>query len=352
MVLKKIMSMLILCVLLVGLVGCGQEEKNEQGYYNKLNVYNWGDYIDPVVLEEFEEEYGIKVNYENFATNEEMLAKIQAGGTDYDVIFPSEYMVEAMIKEGLLQELDFNNLPNYKNIGEQFKNLAYDPDNQYSVPYFWGTMGIVYNTKKVEEKIDSWDALWDEKYKGDIVMIDSVRDTVGITLKKLGYSLNTRNMDELEAAKEELIKQKPMVKAYEVDAYKDMMISGEAAMALAWSGDAMLLVEENPDLAYVIPEEGTNLWFDTMAVPTTSKHKREAELFIDYMMRPDVAAKCAEYVMYATANVEAMNLLPPEITEDELAYPKGNIFEKGEVFVDLGKFTTEYDRIWTEIKAH
>lgn len=342
----------LVCTLLVGLVGCGEEEKNEQGYYNKLNVYNWGDYIDPVVLEDFEKEYGIKINYENFATNEEMLAKIQAGGTDYDVIFPSEYMVEAMIKEGLLQELDFNNLPNYQNIGEQFKNLAYDPDNKYSVPYFWGTMGIVYNTKKVEEGIDSWNALWDEKYKGDIVMIDSVRDTVGITLKKLGYSLNTRDINELEAAKEELIKQKPLVKAYEVDAYKDMMISGEAAMALAWSGDAMLLIEENPDLAYVIPKEGTNLWFDTMAVPTTSKHKREAELFIDYMMRPDVAAKCAEYVMYATANVEAMKLLPPEMIEDELAYPKGNIFEKGEVFVDLGEFTTEYDRIWTEIKAH
>ncbi|MBB6214493.1 spermidine/putrescine transport system substrate-binding protein [Anaerosolibacter carboniphilus] len=348
---KKIVAILIIGMLILSLAACGKGETNEQGYYNKLNVYNWGDYIDPQVLDDFEKEYGIKVNYENYANNEEMLAKIQAGGTEYDVIFPSEYMVEAMIKQDLLLEIDMKNLSNIKNIGEQFKNLPYDPDNKYSVPYFWGTMGIIYNTKEVEGELDSWNALWDEKYKGDILMLDSSRDTIGITLKKLGYSLNTRNLEELEKAKEELMKQKPLVKAYEVDAYKDMMIAGEAAMALTWSGDAMLLVEENPDLAYVIPKEGTNLWFDAMAIPKTSQHKREAELFIDYMLRPEVAAKCAEYVMYATPNEAAKALLSEEVVGNELAYPKGNIMEKGEVFVDLGEFTTEYDRVWTEIKA-
>ncbi|MDF2545142.1 MAG: spermidine/putrescine transporter substrate-binding protein [Anaerosolibacter sp.] len=348
---KKIISILMIGLLILSLAACGKGETNEQGYYNKLNVYNWGDYIDPQVLEDFEEEYGIKVNYENYANNEEMLAKIQAGGTEYDVIFPSEYMVEAMIKQGLLLALDMNNLPNMKNIGEQFKNLPYDPDNKYSVPYFWGTMGIIYNTKKVEGQVDSWNILWDEKYKGDILMLDSSRDTIGIALKRLGYSLNTRSLEELERAKVELMNQKPLVKAYEVDAYKDMMIAGEAAMALTWSGDAMLLVEENPDLAYVIPKEGTNLWFDAMAIPTTSQHKREAELFIDYMLRPEVAAKCAEYVMYATPNEAAKALLSEDVIEDELAYPKGDIMEKGEVFIDLGEFTTEYDRVWTEIKA-
>ncbi|KXG78639.1 ABC transporter substrate-binding protein [Thermotalea metallivorans] len=348
---KKIWSILGVCLLLLSLAACGKGETNEQGYYNRLNVYNWGDYIDPQVLEDFEKEYGIKINYENYANNEEMLAKIQAGGTDYDVIFPSEYMVEAMIKQGLLQKLDMNHLPNFKYIGDQFKNLPYDPGNQYSVPYFWGTMGIIYNTKKVQEPVDSWEALWDERYKGDILMLDSARDTIGIALKKLGYSLNTRNIEELEKAKEELIRQKPLVKAYEVDAYKDMMIAGEAAMALTWSGDAMLLTEENPDLAYVIPKEGTNLWFDAIAIPITSKHKREAELFINYMMRPEVAAKCAAYVKYATPNEAAKELLPKEVIENELSYPKGNIMEKGEVFVDLGEFTTEYDRVWTELKA-
>ncbi|QEK13544.1 spermidine/putrescine ABC transporter substrate-binding protein [Crassaminicella thermophila] len=346
---RKIAFILIVFMIITYLFGCGI---GKERYYNKLNVYNWGEYIDPSVLDDFEKEYGIKINYETFATNEEMLAKIQAGGTDYDVIFPSEYMVEVMIKEGLLQELDFDNLSNFKNIGEEFKDFPYDPGNKYSVPYFWGTMGIVYNTKKVHEEVDSWDALWDENYKGDIVMLDSVRDTVGVALKRLGYSLNTKNINELEEAKESLIEQKPLVKAYEADAYKDMMASGEAAMSLAWSGDAMMLVNENPDLKYVIPKEGTNLWFDTMAVPITSKHKREAELFINYMMRPEVAAKCTEFVMYATSNVEAMKLLPKEFIENELAYPKGNIIEKGEVFVDLGEFTKEYNRVWAEIKAY
>ena len=349
---KKIVSWMGIFLLLITLTACGSGKTNEQGYYDRLNVYNWGDYIDPQVLEDFEKEYGIKINYENYANNEEMLAKIQTGGTDYDVIFPSEYMIEAMINQELLQELDMRSLSNFKNIGDQFKDLPYDPGNKYSVPYFWGTMGIIYNTQLVEEEVDSWEVLWDPKYRRNIIMIDSARDTIGITLKKLGYSLNTRDIGELGKAKEELMRQKELVKAYEVDAYKDMMIAGEAAMALAWSGDAMLLIEENSDLAYVIPKEGTNLWFDTMAVPVTSKHKREAELFIDYMMRPEVAAKCADYVMYATPNVEALKLLPEEVKENELAYPKGNIFEKGEVFIDLGEFTSEYDRAWTEIKAY
>lgn len=346
---KKLIYISICILLVFSITGCQNKKTEDSG---KLNVYNWGDYIDPQVLKDFEKEYKIKINYEEYGNNEEMLAKIQSGGTNYDVIFPSEYMVESMIKQGLLQKIDMKNLPNYKNIGSDFKNLPYDPKNEYSVPYFWGTMGIVYNTKKVSDSVDSWNILWNSKYKDEILMIDSSRDTIGITLKKLGYSLNSKNINEIEKAKNELFKQKKLVKAYVVDAYKDMMIAGEAAMALAWSGDAMLLIEENPDLAYSIPKEGTNLWFDAMAIPITSKHKKEAELFINYMMRPDVAAKCAEYVEYATPNKEVMKLLPKDIIENELAYPKGNIFEKGEVFIDLEEFTTEYDRIWTEIKSY
>lgn len=346
---KKLIYISICILLVFSITGCQNKKTEDSG---KLNVYNWGDYIDPQVLKDFEKEYKIKINYEEYGNNEEMLAKIQSGGTNYDVIFPSEYMVESMIKQGLLQKIDMKNLPNYKNIGSDFKNLPYDPKNEYSVPYFWGTMGIVYNTKKVSDSVDSWNILWNSKYKDEILMIDSSRDTIGITLKKLGYSLNSKNINEIEKAKNELFKQKKLVKAYVVDAYKDMMIAGEAAMALAWSGDAMLLIEENPDIAYSIPKEGTNLWFDAMAIPITSKHKKEAELFINYMMRPDVAAKCAEYVEYATPNKEVMKLLPKDIIENELAYPKGNIFEKGEVFIDLEEFTTEYDRIWTEIKSY
>lgn len=352
---KKIAALMMAALMSVTfMTGCkGDSGKiNEKGYFSKLNVYNWGDYIDPEVLKGFEDEYGIKVNYEEYSTNEEMLAKIQAGGTSYDVIFPSEYMIESMAKQKLLQEVDYANVDNFKNIGEQYKNHAYDPNNKFSVPYAWGTMGIVYNKTKVKEPVDSWNALWNSKYKGQILMIDSPRDTIGITLKKLGYSLNTKNPDELKKAEDELIKQKPLVKSYEVDTYKDQMIAEEASMSLAWSMDAMLLIRENPNLAYAIPKEGTNLWFDSMAIPVTSKHKKEAELFINYMLRPEVAMKNAEYIKISTPNVEAMKLLPEEVRTNKYLYPDGDVFKNGEVFTDLGEFTKEYDRMWTEIKSY
>lgn len=352
---KKIATLMMAALMSVTfMTGCkGDSGKiNEKGYFSKLNVYNWGDYIDPEILKGFEDEYGIKVNYEEYSTNEEMLAKIQAGGTSYDVIFPSEYMIESMAKQKLLQEVDYANVDNFKNIGEQYKNHAYDPNNKFSVPYAWGTMGIVYNKTKVKEPIDSWNALWNSKYKGQILMIDSPRDTIGITLKKLGYSLNTKNPDELKKAEDELIKQKPLVKSYEVDTYKDQMIAEEASMSLAWSMDAMLLIRENPNLAYSIPKEGTNLWFDSMAIPVTSKHKKEAELFINYMLRPEVAMKNAEYIKISTPNVEAMKLLPEEVRTNKYLYPDGDVFKNGEVFTDLGEFTKEYDRMWTEIKSY
>lgn len=352
---KKIAALMMAALMSVTfMTGCkGDSGKiNEKGYFSKLNVYNWGDYIDPEVLKGFEDEYGIKVNYEEYSTNEEMLAKIQAGGTSYDVIFPSEYMIESMAKQKLLQEVDYANVDNFKNIGEQYKNHAYDPNNKFSVPYAWGTMGIVYNKTKVKETVDSWNVLWNSKYKGQILMIDSPRDTIGITLKKLGYSLNTRNPEELKKAEDELMKQKPLVKSYEVDTYKDQMIAEEASMSLAWSMDAMLLIRENPNLAYAIPKEGTNLWFDSMAIPVTSKHKKEAELFINYMLRPEVAMKNAEYIKISTPNVEAMKLLPEDVRTNKYLYPDGDVFKHGEVFTDLGEFTKEYDRMWTEIKSY
>lgn len=348
---KRYLLLTLVLVLAAALAGCGGEKLNKLGYYPKLNVYNWSDYIDPEVLKDFEDEYGIKVNYENFATNEEMLAKLKAGGTSYDVLFPSDYMVQALIELGMLQKLDFDNLGNFKNVDPMFKNLIFDPENKYSVPYFWGTMGIVYDSIRIPEEITSWRALWDPRYAGKIVMLDSSRDSIGITLKMLGYSANTRDLGELNEAMEELIKQKPLVRSYEIDAFKDMIASGDAIMSLCWSGDAMLLISEHSNLSYSIPKEGTNVWVDCMVVPTTSKHKREAELFIDYMLRPDVNAKCALAVGYSTANTEAIKLLPKEIQENEVAYPKGNVWDKGEIFVDLGEFTIEYDRVWTEIKS-
>lgn len=316
-----------------------------------LNVYNWGDYIEPTVIDDFEKEFNVKVNYEEYANNEEMLAKIKTGGTAYDVIFPSEYMIEYMISADMLNELDYSKLTNYKNIDERFKNLAYDPENKHSVPFTWGTMGIVYNKKMVTEPVDSWKILWDEKYAGKIFMLDSSRDSLVPALTKLGYSINTKDVNELNAARDELIKQKPLVRAYEVDTYKDQMIAEEGAMALTWSGDAYLLAAENENLAFAVPKEGTNLWFDTLAIPKTSKNVDLAHEFINFMLRPDISAKNSEYIKFASANAEGVKLLPEEDRNNTDLYPQGDIMSIGEVFLDMGEFTVEYDRVWTEIKA-
>ncbi|MCD4711922.1 MAG: spermidine/putrescine ABC transporter substrate-binding protein, partial [Clostridiales bacterium] len=236
---KKIIILVMVMVLTTVLfTACAQEDKVV------LNVYNWGDYIDEDIFEMFEVETGIEINYETYATNEEMYTKIKKGGTKYDLAIPSEYMIEKMIREEMLETIDLSKIPNFKNIDDDFKNLSFDPDNAYSVPYFWGTVGIIYNTELIEEPINSWDVLWDEKYAGQFTMMDSQRDSIMVALKKLGYSMNTKNLDELEEAKQLLIEQKPMVLAYVGDNVKDMLISGEAAMAVVWSGEASAVIQE------------------------------------------------------------------------------------------------------------
>lgn len=316
-----------------------------------LNVYNWGDYIDKEVLREFEKEFDVKINYEEYANNEEMLAKLRAGGTAYDVVFPSDYMIEYMNATDMLYELDYSKLPNYENIDERFLNLDYDPENKHSVPYMWGTMGIVFNKNMVTKSVDSWDILWDKDYAGKILMLDSSRDSLVPAFKKLGYSINTKDLDELNAARDELIKQKPLVRAYEVDTYKDQMIAEEAAMALTWSGDAYLLIAENPNLEFSIPKEGTNLWFDGVAIPKTSQNIELAHEFINFLMKAEMAAKNSDYIKFSSPNVAAIPLLPEEDSTNDDLYPEGDIMALGEVFLDLGEFTVEYDRAWTEIKA-
>ena len=342
---KTLIATLFLTLVLV-VTGCSGSSSTQT-----LNVYNWGDYIDKSVLKEFEQEFNVKINYEEYANNEEMLAKLKAGGTAYDVVFPSEYMVEYMISADMLNELDYEKLSNYGNIDERFKDLAYDPNNKHSVPFMWGTMGIVYNKNMVTKPVDSWDILWDQDYAGKILMLDSSRDSLVPAFKRLGYSINTTNMDELNAAKEELIKQKNLVRAYEVDTYKDQMIAEEAAMALTWSGDAYMLISENPNLEFAVPKEGTNLWFDAVAIPTTAKNVDLAHEFINFLLRADVAAKNSDYIKFSSPNAAAIPLLPAEDAANEDLYPKGDIMSLGEVFLDLGEFTVEYDRAWTEIKA-
>ncbi|NSW90712.1 MAG: spermidine/putrescine ABC transporter substrate-binding protein [Firmicutes bacterium] len=342
----KILGVVLIITVVIGLfAGCGGTGKA------KLKVYNWGDYIDESVIEEFEKRYNIDVIYDTFATNEEMYVKLKGGGSDYDVAFPSDYMIERMIKEDMLEKIDFNNIPNYKYIDERFKNLAYDPDNEYSVPYMWGTVGIIYNKTMVNEPVDSWKILWDEKYEKQIFMLDSSRDSIGITLKMLGYSLNTRNINELEEAKDALIRQKPLVLSYMGDDIKDSMIAGQAALAVVWSGDAVFMKRENPDLEYVIPKEGSNLWFDAMVILKGSKNKKEAEQFINFMCEPDIAFRNTDYIGYSTPHTEAKKMLDPEVLNDRTAYPTDEDLRNCEVFEALSDVVKEYDRIWTESKA-
>ncbi len=343
---KRVLALVLLVALMGTLfTGC---KKDDQVV---LNVYNWGDYIDEDIFDTFEKETGIKVNYETYATNEEMYTKIKKGGTQYDIAIPSDYMIEKMIKEDLVEPLDLSKIPNYANIDSRFKNLAFDPNNEYSVPYFWGTVGIIYNTNIITEPIDSWNVLWDAKYKGQFTMVDSQRDSIMVALKKLGYSMNTKSVDELEAAKNALIEQKPLVLAYVGDNVKDMLISEETAMAVVWSGEASTVIQEYDNFKYVLPKEGSNIWFDNVVIPKGAKNIDAAHQFINFLCRGDIGFKNADYVGYATCNTETMKLLDPALMGTTYAYPDDALLKNFEIFSDPGDFIIEYDRIWTELKA-
>ena len=347
---RKTAAIFLILAIIFSLTACAGGEDSKKGT-TSITVFNWGDYIDESVLGDFEKEYGIQVNYDYFTTNEEMYVKLKSGGTSYDVIFPSDYMIARLIKEDMLHKIDMSNITNLEHIGEEFKGLGYDPNNEYSVPYMWGTVGILYNTTMVDDPVDSWNILWNPKYEKNIFMLDSQRDSIAVALKKLGYSLNTRVESELEQAKQELIKQRPLVLSYVGDEVKDKMIGGEAALAVVWSGDAIFMMWENEDLEYAIPKEGTNLWFDAMAIPKTSKNKEAAEKFINYMTSPEIALRNTEYIGYSTPNVTAREMLDDEIRNDKVAYPNMDSLEGSEVFEDLSDIIEVYNRIWDEIKA-
>ncbi len=355
---KRLMTILsVLSMLAILLTACGgnsAEPGKGGGEQVTINVYNWGDYISETAIAEFEKANpGIKVNYENFSTNEDMYVKIKTGASAYDVAIPSDYMIKRMLDEGLLNKINMENIPNYKYIDDRFKSLSYDPNNEYSVPYMWGTVGILYNKTMVSEPVDSWKILWDEKYSKQIIMQNSERDSIGVTLKMLGYSMNTKNIAQLEEAKAKLIEQRPLVMAYFVDEVKDAMISESAALALVWSGDAYYCMAENENLAYAVPKEGSNYWFDSMVIPKTSKHQKEAEAFINFMCDTDIAYGNAEYIGYSTPHTEVMKMLDPAITSDRAAYPLAEDLKNYEIFEYPGdEINKEYGRIWTEVKAH
>ena len=338
---KKLM-LVFLAVMCFLFASCGDDRE-------VVRVYNWGDYIAPGVIDQFEEEENIRVIYEMFEMNEDMYTKVKNSNNAYDVLIPSDYMIERMIDENLLAPIDFANITNYNAIDDAYKNLSFDPENKYSVPYTWGTVGILYNKTMVDEPIDSWGALWDAKYEKNIIMMNSQRDAIGVALKYLGYSLNTLEESALTAAKEKLIEQCPLVLTWVVDEVKDKMIGGEAALALVYAGDAVYCKGYNEDLEYVIPKEGSNIFFDSMCIPANCKNKAAAEKFINFMCRPDIAAKNAEYIGYSSPSTPARELMG-EAGQNPTAYPDVSKYDL-EIFSSLGDKTKIYDELWTEIKA-
>ena len=318
-------------------------------------MYNWGEYIDQSVLDDFEAETGIKVNYTTYASNEEMYSKIVSGAASYDVIIPSEYMISKMISEDLLAELNFDNIPNYKYIGEEYRGLSYDPEEKYSVPYTWGTVVIVYNTKYVDEEDvadESINLLWNEKYAGNILMFDNPRDAFALAHIKLGHSMNTTNPDEWYEAAEELKKQKPIVQAYVMDQIFDKMLNEEAYIAAYYAGDAMTMMDENENLAAYVPREGANMFFDSMCVLKSSRNKEAAEKFINFMCETEIAVRNAEEVWYAIPHTAAYEALDPEQSEDPLVYPPREVLDKCEVFINLNKETLVLQsELWINLKT-
>lgn len=327
--------------------------KNHSG--EKVIVYNWGEYLDPKTIELFEEETGISVTYEEYETNEIMYPKIVSQAIAYDVVCPSDYMIQRMIENDLLAEINWDNIPNIKNMDPTYmeQSKSFDPKNKYSVPYCVGTVGILYNKSMVKEPVDSWDILWNPKYKDSILMQDSVRDAFAVALKRLGHSINSTEVDQLAAAAEDLMEQKPLVQAYVVDQVRDKLIGNEAALGVIYSGEAGYTKRENPDLEYVIPKEGSNVWIDSWVIPKNAQNKENAEKFINFMCRPKIALMNFEYLTYSTPNLKAREMIEDEeIRNSKILFPEPEDLSNCETFQFLGDdVDSYYNELWNKVKS-
>ncbi len=373
---RKTLNLLLICFILLFSVSCDVVEDEETEimslnvadaeYYTQLkgqdisiNVYNWGEYISDGsdgmldVNTEFTKLTGINVNYSTYATNEELYAKLKGGGASYDVIIPSDYMISRMIKENMLQKLDLTNIPNLSNITDTFMNPEYDPQNEYSVPYTWGTVGIIYDKTAIDEQDFGWEILWEEKYKDQILMFDNPRDAFAVAELLLGYSLNTENPSEIAAASEKLKEQKLLVQAYVMDEIFDKMGAGEAVVAPYYAGDALTLMDEYEHLGFVIPKSGTNLFVDAMCIPVSAKEKKAAEMYINFMCEPDVAYSTTSYIGYSTPNQKAFDMLDDEVKDDGISYLDNNYLdEHTEVYTNLSDEANNLmQQKWTEMKS-
>ncbi len=324
-----------------------------------INVYNWGQYISDGsdgyidVNAAFTAATGIRVNYMTYDSNETLYTKLKTGGSSYDVIIPSDYMIARLIDEGMLLELDFANIPNYQYVDEAYQNTSYDPDNKYSVPYTWGTVGVIYNSAHVDEAdTGSWDLLWNEKYAGKILMFDNPRDAFGAAELLLGIDVNSTDEADLRAAAEKLIEQKPLVQSYVMDQIYDKMERSEAWVAPYYAGDYLMMVEENEDLRFYFPEEGFNLFIDAMCVPTSSLHKAEAEAYINFLCSPEVSGQNLEYLGYSTPSAAAKDFMSEDVTSSGIAYPSAEILARGHSFNYLPAETNQLmDSLWLDVKT-
>lgn len=356
---KRLFSCLTVFLLAAfcGIAALGAEEEKAPSRGVTINVYNWGEYIangtdeSMDVNAEFTRRTGIQVNYTTFDSNESLYSKLAGGGADYDIIIPSDYMISKLIDQGMLAELDFSNIPNFQYIDEEFRNPDYDPENKFSVPYTWGVVGLFYNTDYIEEEITSWSALWDDRYAGKMLMFDNPRDSFAIAQFRLGQSLNTTDPEDWKAAAELLKQQKPLVQAYVMDQIFDKMESGEAWLGPYYSGDAAILVENNDNIKFVVPEEGTNYFVDGICIPATSNRKEEAEEYIDFLCDPEIAGANMDYIGYSTPETAAKEYMDEEMVNSPIHYPDVETLARTQVFINLPDDTSKLvDKLWAEVK--
>lgn len=349
---KKTLAIMLSVAMLMGvLAGCGSTG-GDTGNKGKVKVFNWGEYIDESIFKDFETQTGITVEYRTFTDNESMFATLSSGGADYDVIIPSDYMISRMIEADMLEKLDFGNIPNFSDIDSTLKTPDYDPTGEYSVPYMWGTVGIIYNTTKITKPVDSWNALFDSDYAGQILMFDNSRDAIGIALKYLGYSYNTTDESQIKEAVDLLVQQRPILQGYVMDQIFDKLEGGEAAIGPYYAGDFLTMRESNPDLAFALPKEGSNRFVDAMCIPKGAANKANAEAFINFMSSTDAGLKNCETTGYSTPLLSVREALPDEIKNDPVAYPDAKVLENCESFVNLPQNILDlYDSEWLRLKT-
>ena len=319
----------------------------------KLNVYNWDTYIGETTLQTFTDKTGVAVQYDLYANNEELFAKLKAGNPGYDVIFPSDYMVESMISLNMLEAIDHSKIPNLVNVNpaKQFSDPSFNPGLKFGVPYMWGTVGIGYRKSKVPEP-DSWALLLDsDKYAGRIALLADARMVMGLALKYLGYSMNSKSEDEVNKARDLLIKQKPNIKAFAPDNGQDLLLSGEVDLVMEWNGDIISVMSEDDDIAYIVPKEGTNVWTDNICIPVGAPHPENAHAFLNHILDKEVNAEIASTIHYATADKAAQALIPAEDLSNPAIYPPEEVIAASESLTDVGDFTPVYDKAWTEVQA-